>query len=97
MKSREDRIRAADEKLLQRETYYRRARRVEIGAGVLFLLAMLAAKIGRPEMHATEFTMTSWLIVMFCFASAWTSDAKVKHIESVKLYRKEPGESQPEN
>ena len=92
MRSKEDKIRAADDKLLKRETYYRRARRAELGIGIVILLTMIARFSRSPETMPQDQIVSYWILMMVFFASSWLSDAKIRHIESIKVNRKETGE-----
>jgi predicted RNA-binding Zn-ribbon protein involved in translation (DUF1610 family) len=89
MKTKEERIHARDDALLKKEASMRRSRIGAIVFAILFLLT--ATVLSRDNLtHDKEIFWSLSLIVII--ELAYYYDLRIKHIESIKMYRKKLGE-----
>lgn len=89
MKTREEKIRKRDDALLKQEASMRRSRIGAIGFAILIPLVAIVLAKESPSPEHTRF----WTVAFFfTIALACYYDVRIKHIDSVKMYREKLGE-----
>ena len=89
MNTKEERIHARDDALLKQEASMRRSR---IGAIIFAILIPLTATVLIRDNLTHDKEMFWSLSLILTFWLAYYYDLRIKHIESVKMYRKKLGE-----
>ena len=89
MKSKEDNIRAYEARLLKQEPYLRRAKRVAFGLAIVLLVSAIASQLSNAyrlqPVSVEELPWGTWMFIGLLLASAYGTDLKLKHIDSLKL------------
>jgi hypothetical protein len=87
-----DELKLRDEKLLRREAYIRRERRVCWGFGLLCLFGIVITPLFDREKTMSANTINGGLLGMLCFLGyAYYCTLLIRHIESIKAYRLKDG------
>ena len=89
MKTKAEKIRMRDDALLKQESSLRRSRIGAIGFAIVIPLAAMAMAKNVPSSEHSQFWTSA---VFFAITLACYYHAKIRHIESVKMYRDILGE-----